>query len=72
MKEYKLNPRKRIDNITSGGGLASDNFEGDKGTIAIDLWHDGKFILGMEYGYILAMQDLLSGRNSTAAKPQTG
>jgi hypothetical protein len=40
-----------------------------KGEIAKDLWNDVKFSYGMEYGYLLAMFDVITSQNSTEALP---
>jgi hypothetical protein len=66
----KKNYQGRIDNIQSGAGLNRSNFPDDAiGEIAKEQWNDVKFAYGMEYGYLLAMYDLLNGLDSTEATP---
>jgi hypothetical protein len=56
----KEDARTRIEEIQDGSGLARDHFpEGMKGEMAKNLWHDTTFSYGMEYGYLLAMLDVI-------------
>jgi hypothetical protein len=50
---------KMIDAITSGEDFGRNDFpENRKGRIAKDLWYDGAFSLGMEYGALLILLKL--------------
>lgn len=55
----------RMSRIKSGGGLDRSNYRSGMGVIPRDNWEKPLFGLGMEYGYLLAMQDLLLGEDST-------
>lgn len=52
--------RHRIKEIQNGGGLDREAFPEDmKGQVAKQLWYDSRFAFGMEYGYLLAMLDVV-------------
>lgn len=51
--------RGRIAQVQNGEIERHSFPEEMKGEIAKDVWHDAKFAFGMEYGYLLAMVDLL-------------
>lgn len=52
---------KTIKEIRIGSGLDREKYpESKKGALAKDNWYDGKFSLGMEYGYILALMDIFN------------
>ncbi len=58
--------RARIKRISSGGGLWRDHFpDSMKGEVARGCWDEALFAYGMEYGYLLAMHDVLEGGDST-------
>jgi len=48
-----------IKSIQSGEGLVRNRFpDSMKGRLAKNLWNEGHFHLGMEYGAILALMDI--------------
>lgn len=58
--------QKRIKAIQNGSGLNRDQFpEQMKGIVAKEKWYDSLFSYGMEYGYLLAMSDIVHGMDST-------
>lgn len=58
--------RSRIKRIHDGSGVDRDNYPKSwRGEIANEMWDTPQFGLGMEYGYILAMLDLINGTDST-------
>lgn len=62
----EANLRARIKRIQNGSGVNRDMLpESMRGLMAKDLWDVPEFACGMEYGYLLAMKDLLSGVDST-------
>lgn len=57
--------RRRIKAIQSSGGVDRQNFPEDmKGELAREKWDDHTFDYGMEYGYLLAMLDIVNGTDS--------
>lgn len=56
----------RIKRIQNGSGVRRDYFSDEmKGTIAKRNWDDEMFAYGMEYGYLLAMIDMINGTDAT-------
>jgi hypothetical protein len=52
---------KEIHSIQCGSGIRRNRFpEEMRGSIANNIWNDGKFTLGFEYGYMLALMDAFS------------
>jgi len=57
--------QRRIKLIQSSTSLNRDNLpESMRGSLAKDLWNDHTFDYGMEYGYLLAMFDIVNGTDS--------
>ncbi len=56
---------ERIKRIQNGSGLNRDNFPKMIADIAQDKWNEPLFSYGMEYGYILALHDLIDCVDST-------
>ena len=51
--KVKSKNQKLIEQIQNGSGLNRSNFpDGMKGELAKNLWDDGAFSLGYEYGYV--------------------
>ena len=58
-KELITYINKKIEEIQSGLGVNRKRYpEGQRDSIAKGLWDDEIFTLGIEYGYIIAMDEL--------------
>lgn len=61
IKKLKEEAIKWIKAIQSGSGVKRDNFPEDmKGSIVKDNWHDSIFTLGLEYGFIIGLMEVLN------------
>ena len=49
---------KEIKRIQNGGGFDRSNTDVPKGGLAVNLWDDGRFTLGLEYGCIITLMRL--------------
>jgi len=59
-EDLKQEAIKWIKEIQSGSGVDRTKFPEDmKGRIAQDLWNDGKFTLGVEYGFMIGLMEFL-------------